>query len=134
LCFGVIIDTIIIVMAKILIVEDDEVLRDVYREIFDRENFLVETAADGQEGVEKIVSFMPNVVLLDIIMPKMSGFDVLKALKDNPLFKNIRIIVLTNVQLDSQDLVKSWGASYVFLKTDITPGQIVEKVKDVLKT
>lgn len=119
-------------MAKVLIIEDDESLRDMYRRGFELEDFEVEAASDGQEGIEKMVSFKPEVVLLDLMMPKMSGFDVLKRVKDDPAVKNIPIIVLTNINPDSQDLLKNWGVRFIMLKSDNTLSQIVEKVRMVL--
>lgn len=120
-------------MQKVLIVEDEESLRDVYREEFESEGFIVETAKDGQEGVEKMASFLPELVLLDLMMPRMSGFDVLKEAKDNPVLKNIPIIVFTNINPDVQDLLKNWGAANFLLKADNTPGQVVERAREMLK-
>lgn len=120
-------------MAKILIVEDDESLRDVYREEFESEGFTVETASDGQEGFEKMVSFAPEIVVLDLMMPKMSGFDVLKNVKDKPGLKNIPIIVFSNINLDVQELLKNWGVACFLLKAENTPGQVVEKARELLK-
>lgn len=119
-------------MAKVLIVEDDESLRDVYREEFESEGFTVQTANDGQEGFEKMASFLPELVLLDMYMPKMSGFDVLKSVKNTPQLKNIPIIVLTNINPDVADLMKNWGVSYFLLKADNTPGQVVERARMIL--
>lgn len=120
-------------MTKILIVEDEESLRDVYQEEFELEGFIVETARDGQEGLEKMASFVPELVLLDLMMPKVSGFDVLKRVKDKPEFKDMPIIVLTNINPDVPDLLKNWGAKYFILKADNTPGQIVDRVKVFIK-
>lgn len=119
-------------MPKVLIIEDDESLREVYREEFNSEGFTVETANDGQEGVERMVSFMPELVLLDMYMPKMSGFDVLKMVKNIPEIKNIPIIVFTNINPDVQDLMKNWGVAYFLLKADNTPGQVVERVRMIM--
>lgn len=121
-------------MPKVLIVEDEESLRDVYREEFESEGFTVETAKDGHEGVEKMASFLPELVLLDLMMPRMSGFDVLKEAKQNPVLKNIPIIVFTNINPDVQDLLKNWGATSFLLKADNTPGQVVERAREMLKS
>ncbi len=119
-------------MSKILIVEDEEVLRDVYREEFESEGFTVEIAKDGQEGVERMVSFLPEIVLLDLYMPKLSGFDVLNSVKENLTLKKIPIIVLTNINSDVADLMKNWGVAYFLLKADNTPGQVVQRVRMIL--
>lgn len=120
-------------MAKVLIIEDDENLRDVYQEQFQNEGFDVAVAHDGQEGIEKISSYMPDIILLDILMPKINGFDVLKCVKEKPELKHIPILVITNIYTDAQDLIQNWGVSFVLLKVDYTPGQLVEKVRNVLK-
>lgn len=120
-------------MPKVLIVEDEESLRDVYREAFELEEFTVETANDGQEGVEKVNSFQPDIILLDLFMPKMSGFDFLKYIKENPPSKKAPIVVITNINPDVQDLVQNWGVSHFILKADNTPGQIVEKTRAALE-
>jgi CheY-like chemotaxis protein len=96
------------------------------------EGLIVETASDGQEGIRKIVSFLPEIVLLDLYMPRVSGFDVLKSVKENVELKNIPIIVLTNINPDSQDLMKNWGVTDFLLKSDNTLKQIVEKVRMIL--
>ena len=120
-------------MTKILIVEDDEALRDVYKEEFEHEGFEVGTANDGQEGIDKIASYKPDLILLDILMPKKSGFDVLKARQENAEFKEIPVIVMTNIIANSQDLIQNWGVSHVLLKVDYTPGQLVQKVRELLE-
>lgn len=119
-------------MKKVLIIEDDENMRDIYRMKFESEGFTVETADDGQEGIEKMTSFLPDLVLLDLMMPGMSGFDVLKNVKNNLTIKKIPIIVLSNINIDVQDLLKNWGAAYFFLKSDNTPRQVVEKAKMII--
>lgn len=119
-------------MPKVLIVEDDESLRDVYHEEFESEGFTVEIARDGKEGIEKMESFLPEIVVLDLMMPQMSGFDVLKSVKANPALKNIPILVLTNINPDVADLMKNWGATAFLLKADNTPGQVAEKMRMIL--
>jgi len=121
-------------MTKVLIVEDDQVLRDVYKEMFEREGFEIAIASDGEAGINMATEFFPHVILLDVMMPKMSGFDVVKNLKSNQKLKGTPIIVLTNLNIDSQDLVQNWGVSYVMLKVKHTPGEVVEKVKEVLQS
>jgi CheY-like chemotaxis protein len=120
-------------MPKVLIIEDDENMRDVYSEQFQGGGFAVETANDGQEGMEKMESFVPDIVLLDLLMPRVSGFDFLKNLKDRPDLKHIPIMVITNLYADAQDLLKNWGVAYFLLKVDYTPGEVVEKARMLLK-
>ena len=120
-------------MAKVLIVEDDLSLRDVYREAFLQEGFSVETACEGQEGLEKMASFSPDVMLLDLMMPKVSGFDLLEKVKKDPNLKKIPILVTTNVYADEQDLMQNYGVSNFLLKTEYEPKQIVEKARLLIK-
>ena len=120
-------------MAKVLIIEDDDSLREIYRREFELEGFIAETAIDGQQGVEKMVSSSPDLVILDLYMPTMSGFDVLKTVKTNPKLKEIPIIVLTNINPDSQDLLKNWGVKDFLFKGDNTLKQVVERSRIILK-
>lgn len=119
-------------MNKILIIEDDKILLEMYRDKFLHDGFEVQTSTDGQEGIEKIKTFKPNLVILDLIMPKMTGFDVLKYVKENPTIDKMPILVLTNIYADAEDLVKNWGVEYFLLKSNNTPESIMTKVKEVL--
>jgi len=119
-------------MNKLLLVEDDAVLLEMYKDKFVHEGFEVQTAVDGQDGIEKMKMFKPDIVLLDLIMPKVTGFDVLKLAKDDPLLNKIPILVLTNIHADAEDLLKNWGARYFLLKANNTPETIFEKVKLIL--
>ncbi len=118
---------------KILIVEDDFMLRDIYKDTLEGSGFLVEIAVNGEECLEKINTSIPDLVLLDIFTPKLSGFEVIDRLKQNPSFSNIPIIVLTNVYIDREELVKK-GVEHCLIKAEMTPGGIVEKVNDTLKS
>lgn len=120
-------------MNSILIIEDDAALREMYATKFEKENFSVTTAVDGQEGVERMRSIKPQIVLLDLIMSKVSGFDVLKMVKDDPVLNKIPILVLTNIFADVEDLLKNWGVTDFILKANTTPDEVVKKVKHVLE-
>jgi DNA-binding response OmpR family regulator len=119
-------------MSKVLIVEDDLSLSEMYRDKFEHEAFEVLTAADGGEGFEKMKKNKPDVVLLDLLMPKVSGFEVLKMAKDDPDVNKIPILVLTNIFADAEDLIKNWGADYFLLKTNATPDEVVKRVNQLL--
>jgi two-component system alkaline phosphatase synthesis response regulator PhoP/two-component system response regulator VicR len=105
----------------------------MYQDKFSHEGFAVLTAHEGQEGFEKMKAEKPDMVLLDLIMPKVNGFEFLKLVKADPSLKNIPIFVLTNIFADSEDLVKNWGVEYVFLKANYTPEDIVTKVNQILQ-
>lgn len=119
-------------MSKILLVEDDKILLEMYKDKFTNEKFEVETASDGQDGINKMKSFKPDIVLLDLIMPRVSGFEVLKMAKADPELREIPILVLTNIYADAEDLVKNWGVEFFLLKANYTPENIAAKVKQII--
>lgn len=118
----------------ILLVEDDPMIAQMYQTKFSLEGFPIEVATDGQTGLEKAKTIHPAVVLLDIILPKLDGFSVLKALKEDPATKNVPVILLTNLGQD-EDIKKgkTLGADDYFVKSNHTPAEIVAKVQSVLQ-
>lgn len=118
---------------RILLVEDDKMLSDMYITKFKKEGLTVSQAHDGAEGLEKIKQEKPDLVLLDIIMPKLDGFAVLKAIKSDDALKHIHVLLLTNLG-QSEDVSKGneLGADDYFIKANHTPAEIVEKVKYML--
>lgn len=118
---------------KILIIEDEEIILNLLQKKLAQEGYEVSTAPNGYEGLEKIKKEKPDLILLDIIMPKMGGFEVLEEMrKDNDL-KNIPVIVVSNsgqpVELDrAQEL----GAKDWLIKTEFDPQEVVEKVRRIL--
>jgi CheY-like chemotaxis protein len=120
--------------AKILIIEDDQFTRDLYEEVLRQAGFGVETAIDGEAGLIKLTQGGWRAVLLDIMMPKMDGLQVLKELKAKPpQTPNGPIIVLTNLAQDPivNEAVAN-GAKTYFLKSELNPDDLVEKVKSYL--
>ncbi len=117
-------------MAKILLVEDEELVRRMYRKKLELENFDVETAADGEEGLAKVREFKPDLVLLDIVMPKLNGIEVLKSIKADLKLKGIPVVMLTNISgsIRIQECLKAGAMGYI-IKSDDTPSQLVQKVK-----
>lgn len=118
-------------MKKILIAEDEDVLLNVLKDRFEAEGWEVATARDGEEAVEAIRKSRPNVVLLDLLMPKKDGFEVLKEVRGDPEFKTLPIIVVLS-NLGSDDDIKralALGANDYFVKTQHPMSEIVEKVK-----
>lgn len=120
-------------MNSILIIEDDAALREMYKTKFTKENFSVTTAVDGQEGIKKMRTINPQIVLLDLIMSNVSGFDVLKMVKDDVKLNKIPILILTNIFVDVEDLLKNWGATDFLLKANTTPDEVVRRVKHILE-
>jgi DNA-binding response OmpR family regulator len=120
-------------MQKILIVEDEEALAKVLEEKFQREKFEVKIAVDGEAGVEAVRQFRPEMILLDLILPKKSGFDVLKEVKADPELGRIPVIVLSNLGEDeSIKEALALGAKDYFVKTQHPINEVVEKVRTEL--
>lgn len=117
-------------MAKILVVEDDELLREVYADTLTGEGYTIDTAQDGEEALTKMSQGGWDLVLMDIIIPKINGLDVAKKIKDAPPATPIKSIVfLTN--LDKGEEIKmalQLGNGYL-IKSQITPGDLVKEVK-----
>lgn len=117
----------------ILVVEDDAFLAGMYVTKMNLENFKVELAADGEQGLELAKKIKPDIILLDIILPKMSGFDVLKSIKEDPETKDIPVILLTNLgQQDDVEKGLALGALDYLIKAHFMPSEVVKKVKDIL--
>ena len=120
-------------MTKVLIVEDDLILIEMYQRKFETEGFEVVTAYNGEEGLEKMKSVHPDIVVLDIMMPKLNGLQMLHMAKADDAIKNIPVLVLTNVfsDTDAQMFADAGVAGYL-VKSDSTPDQAIEKVKNII--
>jgi len=119
---------------KILIVEDDSFLSEMYAKKFSEHDFEAQVAANGEEGVQKAKEIKPDIVLLDVVLPKMDGFEVLKAIKENPSLQNTIVILLTNLgQEGDLDKGKSLGADEYIIKAHFTPSAVVGRVEEALK-
>lgn len=118
---------------KVLLVEDEKMLSDMYVSKFTKEDLPIITASDGAMGLEMAKKELPDLILLDIIIPKLDGFAVLRELRAAPETKSIPVIMLTNLGQD-EDVKKGkeLGASDYIIKSDQTPAQVVAKVKGLL--
>ncbi len=120
--------------SHILIVEDDNFLADIYQKKFEMEGFKVSTSNNGEKALVDIKKKMPDLVLLDILLPKLDGFAVLEKLKADSATKNIPIILLTNLgQQDDVQRGLEKGAVDYLIKTHFKPSEVVDKVKKVLQ-
>src|SRR3989338_1147576 len=118
---------------KVLIVDDDAFLLDMYSIKFKESGFLVEIAKNGEEAIAKSKSLNPDVILLDIVMPKMDGFDVLREIKKDNLAPGAVIFILTNLgQKEDVDRGLKLGASDYIVKAHFTPSEVVAKVNGFL--
>ena len=121
-------------MSKVLLVEDDELFVKMYQKKFNREGIELEVAFNGEEGFSKIKELKPSLVILDLMMPKMGGVEVLRKLKADEQLKDTPVIVLTNLNAGSEELSEamSLGVKETVLKTDVTPEQIIETSRKYL--
>ncbi len=118
---------------KVLVIEDERMLTEMYATKFLMEGFEVDKAFDGAEGLQKARTAKADIILLDIIMPKLDGFAVLKELRADADFKKTPIILLTNLgQEDDIEKGKKLGATDYFVKANHTPTDVVQKVRDIL--
>jgi len=118
---------------KILIVEDDQFLRKLCSKKLEKSGFKVLTAFDGEEGIKKVKEDKPSLVLLDLVLPGLSGFDVLKQIKINPQTASIPVIVLSNLG-EKEDIQRAadFGAESYIVKADYTLSEIIKKIKTVI--
>lgn len=120
-------------MAKILIVEDDPLMSRMYQKIFKFEGYEVEIAENGEEGLKKVKSFQPTLIILDIMMPRKNGLEVLVTLKENEDTKKIPVVVLTNLAGQSDaDKALSLGAVKYIVKSEYDPKEVTNMIKEVL--
>jgi DNA-binding response OmpR family regulator len=115
---------------KVAIIEDDIAITQMYRMKFQSEGYEVETAGDGESGLALIQRFQPDIVLLDLMMPRMSGDAMLSRLRKTAWGKKIKVIILTNLgETEAPASVKRNGVQRFIVKADMTPRDVAEVVK-----
>jgi len=120
-------------MMKILIIEDDPIIASIYRSRLDKEGFEVEIASDGQAGFYRILEGHPNVLLLDLMLPKMDGLQILRKIRAQKAFEKLPVIVFTNAYVPNMiQEANTAGANMVFNKAALTPRQIVDAINSAL--
>ena len=118
---------------KIAVIEDDHDLRFLYAFKLEHEGFQVAAAADGRKGLETCERFRPDVILLDLRMPEMSGDEMLARLRESDWGSDIRVIVLTNISKDEAPAaLRFLNVDRYVVKAHHTPAQVVEMVEEVL--
>ena len=118
---------------KILLIEDDPFLLSMYSAKFELEGFAVIAAVDGEEGWQKAQTVGPDIILLDIMLPKMNGFDVLEKIKSDPRTRDIPVILLSNLnQKDEIDRGFASGAADYLIKAHYMPSEVVSRIKQIL--
>lgn len=119
---------------KILLVEDDINLREIYAARLSAENYQVEVASDGEEALAKAVQIKPDLILLDVMMPKISGFDVLDILRSTPATKQTKVVMLTALsQSIDRERGEKLGVDKYLVKSQITLEDVVSCVSDILQ-
>ena len=117
----------------ILLVEDDSFLANIYKTKFEMEGFTVNVAENGELGLKEAKKKKPDLILLDILLPKMDGFTVLQYLKADSALKDVPVILLTNLgQKDDVEKGLKLGAADYLIKAHFKPSETVDKVKKVL--
>ena len=120
-------------MAKILIIEDDVVLQKSLKEYLSSEGFDVVCASDGEEGTQKATSEKPDLILLDIILPKKDGYEVLREVKENTETLRIPVVLLTNLDgVADVEKALELGATTYLVKADHKLEEITVKIKEIL--
>jgi len=115
---------------KILLVEDDSALASVYHSRLELEGFEVRDVADGENALSAAIEFRPDLILLDAIMPKISGFDVLDILRNTPETGNIRIIMLTALsQPKDKERAEQLGVDDYLVKSQVVIGDVVQRIR-----
>ena len=122
-------------MKKILIVEDDQIVANIYRNKFSVEGYRVEVAGDGATGMELVSSFRPDAVILDLMLPALTGVEFVKRIRANPETRNLPIIVFSNTYLTNM-VQEAWkaGATKCLSKANCTPKQVIAIVRSALAT
>ncbi len=120
-------------MAKILVVEDDKFLREMISRKLEKERYEVVQAVDGEKGETKIKEEKPDIILLDLVLPGIDGFELLERVKKDPDLKEIPVIILSNLGQKSEvEKGLELGAVDFLIKAHFTPAEIVKKIRETI--
>lgn len=116
---------------KVLIIEDEQVVREIFKDELERQGFFIIEAKDGEEGMEKAIDEHPDVVLLDLIMPRMAGKEFCRQLRQRDWGKKVPIIVLTNVNSKEEErILGEYSIAAYLVKSQLDLERVIEKIKD----
>ena len=118
---------------KVLVVDDEEYIQHILNFSFGAEGFDVLTASDGEEAIKKAKSVKPDVIVLDIMMPKMDGYEACKKLKSDPQTKNIPVILLTAKGRDVDRKLGTEAGADDYVVKPFSPGRLIERVEGIIK-
>lgn len=120
-------------MAKVLLIEDDPLIYRLYQKLFSLEGYEIELAENGKLGLEKLTTFHPDILLMDIMMPEMNGLEMLSKVKADPATQAIPVVVLTNIaDMNITQMALSKGAALCIIKSQTEPSDVISSVKAVL--
>lgn len=121
-------------MNTVLIIEDDQTIADMYKDKFRMSNFTVSIARDGETGLILAEQNKPNLILLDLALPKLNGIDIMEKLRSDTWGKTVPIIILTNLNVDGKILegITKYNPVYCLLKANTTPEEILQKANEIL--
>jgi DNA-binding response OmpR family regulator len=121
-------------MTKALIVEDDQALQFMYRSKLESAGYEVETAENGKVGLEKAERFLPDIILLDLRMPVMTGEEMLQELRSQPWGSNMRVVILTNIsRSEAPHMLRFLSVDRYIVKAHTTPSQVMQTVREVVE-
>ncbi len=120
-------------MQNILLVEDDPFLIDIYTTKLEESGFSVEVANDGEVALRKARENKPDLVILDIVLPQIDGWEILRRIKSEPEFKNLKVIILSNLgQKEEVEKGIKLGAAKYLIKAHYTPSQVIKEIKKII--
>ncbi len=118
---------------KIAIIEDDQAIAQMYRIKFEAEGYEVETAENGKLGLELVEKMQPQIILIDLMMPEMTGDEMLQKLRATAWGKDVKVIILTNMgEQEAPPIIKTLNVRRFIVKAEMTPRQVAEMVKQEL--
>ena len=122
-------------MQTVLIVEDDQILREMYKDQFKNNGYNVSVASNGEEGLHAALQSHPDLILLDLAMPQMDGTTMMEQLRDDEWGQGVAIMILTNLSVDGELLNKiiQNRPAYCLMKVGVTPEEVMSKAQEILK-
>lgn len=118
---------------KIVLADDEQFITIAYRDGLSRAGFTVVVAHDGMEALDLVKRENPDLVLLDLVMPRLNGFDVLKEMKNDPLVSDIPVVILSNLSQDTDEAeARKMGARDFYVKSDLSLEELITKIRALL--
>jgi CheY-like chemotaxis protein len=120
-------------MKNILLIEDDPFLIDIYTTKFKEMGFIIDVASDGSQAIRKMTEKKPDLLLLDIVLPHVDGWEILEKIREDKNLKDLKVVILSNLGQKSEvDKAFALGATKYLIKAHYTPSEVVEEIKKIL--